>query len=70
VARRKDIDGARLDRVVLPSLRLERAGVVPEMGRVRTGRKRQTAKKVSPESRAAAATRDNPRPGARGRARR
>jgi hypothetical protein len=70
VARRKDIDGARLERVVLPSLRLEQAGVIPEMARLRTGRKPRTAKKVSPESKTALAMRDNPRPGARERARR
>jgi hypothetical protein len=70
VARRKDIDGARLERVVLPSVRLEQAGVIPEMARLRTGRKPRTAKKVSPESKAALAMRDNPRPGARERARR
>jgi hypothetical protein len=70
VARRKDIDGARLEKVRLPSLSREQVGVIPEMALLRPRRRPRTTRKVTLESRAAAALRANPRPGARGRARR
>src|ERR1044071_1860967 len=39
VARRKDIDGARLEKVALPSLSPERVGIIPEMALLRRRRR-------------------------------